>query len=149
MWENFAHFGFQKISQYLSARHTIQHYTVVILVSNRPLLNDSCLSIFLTKTCKWAHRIYLTLSELAVDGPSFWKSFLHTWAMIPAAKASPSTLIIVRNRSLMKKDAWDWLYFCCGIQVVVLMQYVSVGVLTGSSRWLQWVRCHLEANPRR
>jgi hypothetical protein len=31
------------------------------------------------------------------------KSFRQMWAMMPAASASPSTLIMVRNRSLVKQ----------------------------------------------
>lgn len=35
------------------------------------------------------------------------KVFRHKWPMIPAARESPSTLIIVRNRSLWKEKVTD------------------------------------------
>jgi len=38
MWENFARFGFQKISKYLSARQ----YTAIIQLSNMSALTTGC-----------------------------------------------------------------------------------------------------------
>lgn len=44
------------------------------------------------------------VSTAAAAEAAFSKSFLHMWAIIPAAKASPRTLIMVRKRSLGNKQ---------------------------------------------
>lgn len=60
-----------------------------------------CREVVLTR---WEPRLLRGISgggsEVVEAVVFFSKSFLHTWAMIPAAKASPRTLIIVRKRSL-------------------------------------------------
>lgn len=45
----------------------------------------------------------LDLTALTSVPVSRAKSFRHMWAMIPAASASPSTLIMVRKRSLVSQ----------------------------------------------
>ena len=91
---------------------------------------------------------------ISFEGPKS-KSSLQRWAMIPAAKPSPRTLIIVRKRSLKNQTeevvyivAWHLIPPLLNptINAVVSRQAI---VLTRPNRWPRWEWCQRAAAPQR